>query len=331
MELSMASRVLAIGIWTLCDDHGVFEWKPKVIRAEIFPGDGVEIDPLIGELIEHDCIKRFEADGRAYGAVRNFCVYQRPKLPTYRHPFPLDLPSYVGVDRRKAQDDMQASSKPPKAMPKGLPSDGEKPPHRRGEEGREGEKIKTNTESLERVPPATIEAPPPAASETLSQVLPPAPRKRPSLGTSLGAPLPADWVPDEALCVVVKADWGMTDDDIRSELPAFHAFNVQGGVLSQNWDATFILFCKRFKEHRDKQAPPRLELTKVPQRKVEDLTEADWDREVGFYASTGRWTRGIGPDPMSPACKCPKAILERHGINLETGERTIPPRKAVTA
>jgi hypothetical protein len=53
----------------------------------------------------------------------------------------------------------------------------------------------------------------------------------------------------------------------------------------------------------------------------EEYTEATWNSIAKFYARTGHWSRHGGPDPMSRACKCPKAILERYNINLvEHGE-----------
>lgn len=188
---------------------------------------------------------------------------------------------------------------------------------------------KTDTESGERVAPVTDETPPAAPSETLSPVSPSAPKKRSGLA-AFGSPLPDDWRPSDPLCEEVKTAFGMTDDDIRSELPAFHALNVQGGVLSSNWNSTFYLFCKRWKEHRDKQAAPRLELTRKapepPRRLPEERTEAEWNSTIAFYARTGRWTREFGPDPMSPACRAPRHLLKKHDIDFETGERRIPSR-----
>ncbi len=81
MELSAFARLLDIGIWTQCDDHGIFEWKPNYFKATILPVDGVDVPQLLAELVKHNCIKQFEEGGRPYGAVRNFCMFQRPKLP----------------------------------------------------------------------------------------------------------------------------------------------------------------------------------------------------------------------------------------------------------
>jgi hypothetical protein len=122
----------------------------------------------------------------------------------------------------------------------------------------------------------------------------------------------------------------MTFDDINAELPAFHALNAQGGTLSKDWNATFRLFCKRWREHKDKQAPPRIEMSRPASDPVNSRlwapTEKDWDGAVKLWASIDRWSAQFGPDPASRSCRCPKEILERHGIDPATGERRIPPR-----
>jgi hypothetical protein len=122
------------------------------------------------------------------------------------------------------------------------------------------------TQTEERVTAATDEkaaAPPP---ETLSQVSVSvlkevdAPRK--ALASIMGTELPADWIPSDELCEEVKRVFCMNEADLEVEVPAFHALNAQAGTVSRDWNATFRLFCKRWKEHRDKKAAPRVELTK---------------------------------------------------------------------
>jgi hypothetical protein len=166
-------------------------------------------------------------------------------------------------------------------------------------------------------------------STTTTTDSPKALRVKAGLGGIMGRPLPADWVPDDATIDKVLIDFGMMLADVNAELPTFHALNVQNGTLSQDWASTFYLFAKQWKL-RAARAPPRLELSKAPARPFVPM-EADFEKAAAFYAKTGRWMREHGPDPMSPACKCPPEILRKHGINPETGERNIPPQKAATA
>lgn len=47
--------------------------------------------------------------------------------------------------------------------------------------------------------------------------------------------------------------------------------------------------------------------------------EIDWEQVLTSFTKFGHWSRFAGPHPDSPACKCPKEILEKHGI-LEAAE-----------
>lgn len=95
-SLSMAARVLLLGVWTEADDHGVFEWKPVSLKMRVMPVDNVDIPALLSECEAAGVIKGFE-EGKRYGLVRNFCRYQRPKKPNYVHPMPAEFYTYVGL------------------------------------------------------------------------------------------------------------------------------------------------------------------------------------------------------------------------------------------
>lgn len=95
--LGMASRVLLFGIWTEADDHGVFEWKPISLKMKIFPADKVDVEPLLDDILQFNIVRKFSHGDREYGLVRNFCKFQRPKKPTYRHVLPAELRTYTGL------------------------------------------------------------------------------------------------------------------------------------------------------------------------------------------------------------------------------------------
>ena len=96
VTLSMSARVLLIGIWTECDDQGVFEWKPLGLKMKLFAGDSIELAPLMDELVAADAVMQFSLGGKPHGAVRNFCKYQRPKTPKYRSVTSEEIRNYVG-------------------------------------------------------------------------------------------------------------------------------------------------------------------------------------------------------------------------------------------
>lgn len=81
MSASPFARLLIIGLWTEAWDDGVFEWKPIVIKARLFPADACDISELLGELSNLGVIKKVERGGKPYGLIRNFRRFQRPKKP----------------------------------------------------------------------------------------------------------------------------------------------------------------------------------------------------------------------------------------------------------
>ena len=98
VSVSMAARMLFIGLGVIADDKGVFEWKPLTVKMKVFPGDSLDVAPLLAELSGVDAIEQYEVDGKAYGAIRNFRKFQKPKTPNDIYPLPDDLRSYVGLD-----------------------------------------------------------------------------------------------------------------------------------------------------------------------------------------------------------------------------------------
>lgn len=97
MSMSFATKAAWPLLWTECDDHGVFEWKPIVLKARIFPADAIDFAAILSELETLNCIARVEIDGKPYGLVRNFCKFQRAKNPSYRHNLAEENLQYVGL------------------------------------------------------------------------------------------------------------------------------------------------------------------------------------------------------------------------------------------
>lgn len=99
MAMSPLAKAAWPGIWTECDDHGVFEWKPIVLKARLLPADTVDLEALLEELVGKGAIRKFEDGGKWYGTVRNFCLFQKPKKPIYRHPLPNQFRTFVGLNK----------------------------------------------------------------------------------------------------------------------------------------------------------------------------------------------------------------------------------------
>lgn len=96
VTLSPLARLLYMGIWNECDDKGIFEWKPLTLKMRLLPGDNADVAQLLAEIEAIGAVRRYEIAGKAYGAVRNFCKFQRPKKPNNIHPVGPEILTYVG-------------------------------------------------------------------------------------------------------------------------------------------------------------------------------------------------------------------------------------------
>lgn len=116
VEVSIAARLLLIGMGTEADDKGVFEWKPRTLKMRLFPADMIDVAPLLEELAAVDLIRSYEANGKKWGCIRNFRKHQRPKSPNDLHPMPDDLRSYAGLPSPISE---MEEVKPPEFPPNG--------------------------------------------------------------------------------------------------------------------------------------------------------------------------------------------------------------------
>lgn len=306
VELSHSARVFYIGLLTECDDAGVFEWKPKTLNMRLFPADQVDVTPLLVELLTQKMVIRFDFEDKIYGAVRNFQKWQRPKKPTYRYPLPHEYRTFVGA----AGDGSE--TRPPdvggllkeviaggnsknhidKPVVVVVPPEPEKPAGT------------TTTTKVENDLVLQVEA----AAKLVSPL-------EATARSAMGTALPEDWIPDES-CMKLAFDSGMNGAEVESEVIRFHALNAQRGTFSQNWNKTWTLWCSEFKRRKDKEAakaPPRVEVSKADPNYVP--TERDWDSAAKIYAQIGRWNVSFGPEPTSPACRCPPDILAKYIVN----------------
>jgi hypothetical protein len=110
---SSFARLLYIGLGVEADDKGIFEWKPLQLKMTIFPADGVDVGELLAELVAAGNVKRFEVGGKAFGAIRNFRKYQRPKTPNDVHPMPDDIAEYVAFPRKAETEAGEPAPFPP--------------------------------------------------------------------------------------------------------------------------------------------------------------------------------------------------------------------------
>lgn len=129
VSLTPLARLFFMGVWNECDDGGVFPWSPLKLKMRILPADNVNATDLLDELLTVGCVMTYEADGKQWGAVRNFCKFQRPKKPTYPNPMPEEVRKFVSF--KDTESDTSGE-----AVGNQLPTSGEIAPQmeRRGEE-----------------------------------------------------------------------------------------------------------------------------------------------------------------------------------------------------
>lgn len=72
------ARLLWIGTWNLADDQGVLKDEPERIRFAILPGDDVDAEALVEELVtERLLLRKRTTDGQAVLVIRTFREHQK--------------------------------------------------------------------------------------------------------------------------------------------------------------------------------------------------------------------------------------------------------------
>lgn len=104
VSLSPMARLLLMGLWNECDDTGSFAWSPITLKMRILPADSADASVLLDEMVSLGIVMRYEVGGKAYGAVRNFCQFQRPKKPNSVHPQTPEVENWVNTKARSARD-----------------------------------------------------------------------------------------------------------------------------------------------------------------------------------------------------------------------------------
>jgi hypothetical protein len=104
VSLSPMARLLIMGIWNECDDMGSFAWAPLTLKMRILPADNADASELLAEMVSAGIVMRYEVAGKAYGAVRNFCQFQRPKKPNSTCPQTDEVREWVNTEARSTRD-----------------------------------------------------------------------------------------------------------------------------------------------------------------------------------------------------------------------------------
>ncbi len=74
-------RLAFIGLFTVADREGRFIWRPRQLKAQIFPYDTVDFSLVLDALVKAGFVTHYEVNGKEYGAIKSFtktCVKHRP-------------------------------------------------------------------------------------------------------------------------------------------------------------------------------------------------------------------------------------------------------------
>lgn len=83
--LSISARYFYILCWCQMDDtNGVLPYDVFMLKSQIFPGDNVDVEPLIAELVAESRLKIFESDGKKWLWCPNLLKHQTINHPSKR-------------------------------------------------------------------------------------------------------------------------------------------------------------------------------------------------------------------------------------------------------
>lgn len=99
--LSLPARLLFVGTWVFADDYGTLDRSAKQLKAQVFPYDDVDCDPLLAELLAAGLLAEYQADGKTYLYITGFADHQKIDKPSKaKRPLPED-----SITRRTLTED----------------------------------------------------------------------------------------------------------------------------------------------------------------------------------------------------------------------------------
>lgn len=110
VECSVPARLLFIGIWNFCDDHGRHPLSAKRLKALIYPSDEISPDAIwsmLVELCDHNLIEAYEVGGKEYFHVTGWAHQKIDKRQPAKYPGPENGPSFPirrMIDERSTND-----------------------------------------------------------------------------------------------------------------------------------------------------------------------------------------------------------------------------------
>jgi len=92
-ECSPSARLLFVAMWNFADDHGSLDRSAKQLKAQAFPYDNLDAEPLLQELLTAGLVIEYHVADKCYLHIKGFREHQRidkpsnPKVPVYEDSF----------------------------------------------------------------------------------------------------------------------------------------------------------------------------------------------------------------------------------------------------
>ena len=77
-EVEPLARILFIGMWTISNFKGCFEYRPKRLKVQLLPYDECDIETLVNNLEHSGFISTYSVQGQRYVKIINFTKHQNP-------------------------------------------------------------------------------------------------------------------------------------------------------------------------------------------------------------------------------------------------------------
>lgn len=77
-DVEPLARLLFIGMWTIANFKGCFEYRPKRLKVQLLPYDDCDIEQLVNNLDKSRFISIYSVQGQRYIKVLNFTKHQNP-------------------------------------------------------------------------------------------------------------------------------------------------------------------------------------------------------------------------------------------------------------
>jgi hypothetical protein len=110
VECSTSARLLLIATWCFADDQGSLDRSAKQLKAQAFPHDIVDVEPLLHELLRVGILIEYESGGKRYLHIKNFLKHQRidrpsaPRCPLYDDSLSIRVPLDEGSTSTRPEE-----------------------------------------------------------------------------------------------------------------------------------------------------------------------------------------------------------------------------------